>query len=291
MDRSIKIGSSQRRSPVLVVILLIAAILLIALDRAGMLGDLRIRATSLLSPALTATHQMSTSLSELVSRSSNPSQLELELASLREENSRLKAENLHVTQLNQEIARLRQQLRIESDHPWQLVGTAISAFGFDAGRRQILLAVGSQQGIKPGMAVIARESSSPPALIGIVDEVGPTSATVLLITDFSSTVSGRVYRADRTVDGIIQGQWQRGSRIRMEEIPRDEEIAVGDVVVTAGLSAAFGADLPRAAIPPNIPIGIVEQVQIVSQSQQAEVRPYVDSDRIRYAWVIINAGG
>jgi rod shape-determining protein MreC len=291
MDRSIKIGSSQRRSPVLVTILLIAAILLIALDQAGMLGDLRTRATSVLTPGLTLIHQASIKLSEVVQSTRNPSQLEAELTSLREENGRLKAENLRVTQLNLEVTRLRQQLRIETEHPWQLVGGDISAFGFDAGRRQVLLSIGSEQGIKAGMAVIARESSSPPALIGIVDEVGPRSASVLLITDFSSTVTGRIYRADSTVDGIVQGQWQRGSRIRLEDIPRDEQIEVGDIVVTAGLSAAFGADLPRAGIPPNIPIGIVEQIQTISQSQQAEIRPYVDSDRIRYAWVIINVGG
>jgi rod shape-determining protein MreC len=290
MDRSIKIGSSQRRSPVLVTIFLIAAILLIALDRAGMLGDTRVRITSFLTPALTAVHQASTTVSEFFVRSANPSQQELELAALREENSRLKAENLQVAQLNLEVVRLRQQVRIEAERPWQLIGTDISSFGVDAARRQVLLAIGSDQGVRPGMAVIAGEGSSPPALIGIVEEVGPQSARVLLITDFTSAVTGRIYRADRTIDGVIQGQWQRGSRIRLEEIPREELISIGDVVVTAGLSAAFGADLPRAPIPPNIPIGIVEQVQTVGQSQQADVRPFVDSDRIRYAWVILSGG-
>jgi rod shape-determining protein MreC len=291
MSRSFKIGSSQRRSPVLVTALVIAAILLVALDQAGMLGDARARATTLLAPALQVIHQLGAGASDALAKAATPGQADAELAALRDENSRLKAENLRAQQLEQEVIRLRQQLRIEEEQPWNLLGAAVSSYGPDAGRRQILLAVGSDQGVAVGMAVIAREGSSPPSLIGVVEEVGPGSARVLLITDFSSAVSGRVYRVDYTIDGVVQGQWQRGSRLRLEDVARDAIIAAGDVVVTAGLSASFGVDLPHAAIPPNIPIGTIEQVQTASHSQQAEIRPFVDPDRIRYAWVILDADG
>jgi rod shape-determining protein MreC len=288
-DRSLKIGSSQRRSPVLVVALLIGAALLIALDQAGMLGDVRARATSLITPALTAVHRAGTFAGDLIGQISTPSQADAELAALREENGRLKAENLRVNELELEIARLRQELRIENEQPWTLIGADVSSFAADAGRRQILIAAGEREGIRSGMAVIAREGSNPPALIGVVEEVGPHSASVLLITDFSSAVSARIYRNDRSIDGVVAGQWQRGSRLLLEEISRDETISEGDVVVTAGLSAALEAALPRAAIPANVPIGMVEEVRATGQTQAAELRPYVDPDRVRYAWVILNA--
>jgi rod shape-determining protein MreC len=290
-DRSFRSSSSQRRSPVLVIALLIAAMLLVALDQAGMLGDLRVRATSLISPALTFTHTIGTTISDGLAQIRSPSQAEAELAALREENSKIKAENLRVQELQLEITRLRQQLRIESEKPWHLLGSSISSLTLDVGRHQILLAVGSAQGVKPGMAVIAREGSNPAALIGVVEEVGPQSASVLLITDFNSAISARIYRSDRVVDGVAEGQWQRGSRLRLEEIARDELIATGDVVVTAGLSAMFQAGLPRAAIPANIPIGIVDQVQPSGHTQQAELQPFVDPDRVRYAWVILSDNG
>jgi rod shape-determining protein MreC len=60
------------------------------------------------------------------------------------------------------------------------------------------------------------------------------------------------------------------------------------VVVTAGLTAQLGVDLPRAAIPANVPIGVIESVQSDGHSQAAEVRPFVDPDRVRYAWVILS---
>jgi rod shape-determining protein MreC len=289
MDRSRTFGSRQRRSPTLVIALLLGAILLVALDQAGMLGDTRARATSLIMPVLTLTHQLGTAMSDATGRLTSPSQMEQELAALREENGGLKAENLRVQELELEVTRLRQQLRIEEEQPWKLVGADIGAFAPDNGRRQILLGVGSDNGIKPGMAVISREGSSPPSLIGIVQDVGPTSASVLLITDFSSAVSGRIYRADRPINGIVQGQWQVGSRLRLEEIAREDLIAKGDVVVTAGLSAELNPDLPRALIPADIPIGVVEEIDTDGQTQQAELRPFVDPDRVRYAWVILSA--
>jgi rod shape-determining protein MreC len=291
MERPFKIGSSQRRSPALVITFVIAAALLIALDQAGMLGDLRMRAISFVTPALEVVHRLGTTASDAISGIGTPGAIDAELAALRDENSRLKAENLRVEELQLEVTRLRQQLRIEEEQPWQLVGATVSAFGPDLGRREILLGIGSNQGVKSGMAVIARDGSSPAALIGIVQDVGPSSASVLLITDFSSAITGRIYRSDRTIDGVVQGQWQRGSRLKLEEVPRSEPIATGDTVVTAGLSAAFSTDLPRAAIPANIPIGTVEQVSVGGQSQQAELRPFVDPDQVRYAWVILDADG
>jgi rod shape-determining protein MreC len=152
-----------------------------------------------------------------------------------------------------------------------------------------VLAAGSEQGVRPGMAVIAREGSSPPSLIGVVESVGPGSASVLLITDYSSAVSALVLRSAGQVGGIVQGQWQRGSRLLLQEVSRDDVLAAGDTVVTAGLTAELNADLPRAAIPKNVPIGTVETVRPAGRGQVADLRPFVDPDRVRYAWVILSA--
>lgn len=269
--------------------LVLCALLLLVLDQAGMLGPLRTRATSLLSPALTVIHRIGGTLDSLTQNIGSTGQLNSELEALREENSRLKAENIRVEALELEIARLRQQVRIEAEQPWKLFGADVSAYTPDTGRRVLLLAAGSNDGIKPGMAVIAKEGSNPPSLIGVVEETGPNSASVLLITDFSSAVSARIYREDQMIDGVVQGQWQRGSRLLLDEIERDKKLAAGDVVFTAGLSAEFDTSLPHAAIPRDVPIGIVEEIITAGHSEQASLRPYVDPDRVRYAWVILSA--
>ena len=91
------------------------------------------------------------------------------------------------------------------------------------------------------------------------------------------------------IDGIVQGQWQRGSRLLPEEVEREAQLAENDVVVTAGLSRTFNAELPHASIPPDLPIGMIDQIMVDSGTPIANVRPYVDPDRVRYAWVILSA--
>jgi rod shape-determining protein MreC len=141
------------------------------------------------------------------------------------------------------------------------------------------------------MAVIAKEGGSPEALIGVVEQVGPSSASVLLITDFASSVSALVYHGGAVAEGIAQGRWQRGSRLWLEQVERAIPLAQGDVVVTAGLTAQLDADLPRAAIPRGVPIGTIVLAQADGHSQMAELRPFVDPDRVRYVWVILGPGG
>jgi len=107
---------------------------------------------------------------------------------------------------------------------------------------------------------------------------------VLLITDYSSAISAQVYQGTDVVRGVIQGQWQRGSRLILHSVAREAPLAAGDTVLTAGLSAELALNLPRAAVPPNVPIGVIEMVQDTGRDRIAGVRPFVDPDRVRYAW-------
>ena len=152
----------------------------------------------------------------------------------------------------------------------------------------MILSAGSEQGVKPGMAVIGQEGSSPPALIGVVENVGPRSASVLLITDFSSSVSAQVYH-----DGGVAHRRRAGAmagRLAAEIGTGRARRAAGanDVVVTAGLTAQLDTELPRAAISKDIPIGTVEQIQVDGHNLLADVRPFVDPDRVSYAWVLVS---
>src|SRR5690606_37554279 len=90
----------------------------------------------------------------------------------------------------------------------------------DEGRQGLLLGVGSEEGVEPGMAVIAKEGSSPETLIGIVEQVGRRSSSVLLVTDFASVVSALVYHENQNAQGIVQGRWQTGSRLSLEQVER-----------------------------------------------------------------------
>jgi rod shape-determining protein MreC len=290
-NRQIKLPNAPSyRGVTLIIVIFLLIILLLALDRSGMADPVRGQVQSWIAPVLAWMRTGTFSLGQVNSPITDVATLRAEITALQSENSQLKERliQFEVTQL--ENRRLREQVRIEQERPWQLIGTAVSAMTPDSGRQIIMLAVGVEDGIQPGMAVIAQEGSQPPALVGIIESVGPQSAIALLITDFSSSVSAQVYQGEGTIAGLVNGRWQRGSRIWLEEIDREVAFSGGETVVTAGLSARLAADLPRAAIPANVPIGTIESVRIEGRSQIAEVRPYVDPSRVQYAWIIVNAG-
>jgi len=288
-NRPIKLPrSSPYRSLRLVIAVFVVALLLVVADQAGMLGPIRAELQTLLSPALGALRRVGDGVNGVGQSLSEVQQLRDRVAQLEQENAQLKAANIQTQELQLRIARLEEQLRIEKQRPWKLVGADVSARSPDGGRRVIIVSAGSEQGVKPGMAVISREGSSPEALIGVVENVGPRSASVLLITDYSSSVSAQVYHGGGIATGVIQGQWQVGSRLRLDAIDRAEPLKQGDVVFTAGLTAQMDVTLPRAAIVKGIPIGTIETIQVDGHDQSADVRPFVDPDRASYVWVLLS---
>jgi rod shape-determining protein MreC len=276
------------RSLTLVVAFLVAALLLLVLDQGGMLGSTRAQIQTLLSPVLGLLRQAGDGVNGVGQSLSEVQQLRDRVTALEQENSHLKADNIQIQELKLQLARLQTQLRIEKTRPWQLLGADVSARTPDGGRRVIILSAGSEQGVKPGMAVIGQEGSSPPALVGVIENVGPRSASVLLITDFSSSVSVQVYHGSGITTGVVQGQWQVGSRLKLEQVERTQPLARNDVVFTAGLTAQLDTELPRAAILKDIPIGTVEQLQVDGHNLLADVRPFVDPDRVNYVWVLVS---
>jgi rod shape-determining protein MreC len=286
-DRPYRLSQPARRSPLLIILLLLIAAALLSADQAGLLGPLRVHAQTIISPVLVRMQQTGDWIGSLIRQAGDDQALLAELEALRAENADLKARLIQAEALEFENARLREQVRIEQAYPWQLLGADVIALTPDTGRRLVLFAAGTEQGVRPGMAVIAREGSNPPALIGIVEEAGPRTASVLLITDYSSTISAQVYQETDVVRGVIQGQWQRGSRLLLHSVARNAPLVVGNTVLTAGLSAELALNVPRAAVPPHVPIGVVETVQDVGRDRIAAVRPFVDPDRVRYAWVIL----
>jgi rod shape-determining protein MreC len=288
-NRPIKLPrSSPYRSLRLVSAIFVIGLLLVIADQAGMLGPARAQIQTLVNPVLATLRRVGDGLGGVGQSLSEVQQLRDRIAALEQENGQLKAENIQAQELLLRVERLEQQLRIEQQRPWKLIGADVSARTPDGGRRVIMLSVGSEQGVEPGMAVIGREGSSPEALIGVVENVGPRSASVLLITDYSSSISAQIYHAGGIATGVVQGQWQVGSRLKLEAIDRAEPLRQGDVVFTAGLTAQVDAALPRAAIVKGIPIGTIETTEVAGHEQSADIRPFVDPDRVSYVWVLLS---
>lgn len=282
--------SSPFRSFGLIAMLLVSAAALLLMDRSGRLEPFRSQLQTAVTPLLGAFQGVGDQVGGVGRGISDVQQLRDRNSQLEQELSELQDEHLQMQALKLENEQLRKQLAIKKETPWNLLNVNVVAVTPDVGRHVMLINKGSEDGVRVGMALIGQEGGSPTALVGVVDEVGPHAARVLLISDYDSEVTVKVYHEGVVADGVAQGQFQRGAWLRLEEVDRSVPLKEGDQVVTAGLTAQMDISLPNAAIPQNVPVGVVQRVWTEGYRQFAELRPYLDPEQVRYAWVILSHG-
>lgn len=136
----------------------------------------------------------------------------------------------------------------------------------------LIINIGSQNGIEPDMAVITSAG-----LVGRVVRTSAHTAEVLLITDPRSGVGAIVQ--DSRAPGIAEGVAGKQGGLRMIHIPMDLTPQKGDVVVTSGLGSVF---------PKGIPVGVVREVRKEKSGlfMMADLETYVDFNRLEEVSVI-----
>jgi rod shape-determining protein MreC len=136
---------------------------------------------------------------------------------------------------------------------------------------------GSDAGISEGAPVLSEGG----ALAGQVIDVGEGWASVMLISDTRSLLTGLDSRTRAT--GEVKGRLS--APLAMSNIPVTDKIAVNDRIVTAGID--LGKRF-RSLFPKNIPIGRVVDVQQEPGSivQTALLQPSADLDRIEDVLVL-----
>lgn len=281
--------SAQRRPFFLTVLFCVIAFVVIFLDHRGTLEPVRDGLSYVITPVARALSTTRDSVVGFWAGIEDVRTLRQENQQLQRQVSLLQEELIAREQDAIENTHLRQQLAIEQERPWKLIGADVVIRSPDAGRRMITLSRGRNHGIQPGMAVIGQTGSQPSALVGVVEKVGPDFATVLLITDVSSSISARVLHQNDSALGLVHGQWQQGARLRLEKLDKVIPLTPETIVVSAGLTGQLELPLPMASVPPDIPIGRVENVIADDpHTHIAELRPFVDPDQVHYVWVILS---
>lgn len=96
----------------------------------------------------------------------------------------------------------------------------------------LVLNVGSDDGIKEGMTVIADKG-----LVGYVISTTSNTSKVKVIIDSGSTVSCNISTTDESV--ICKGTLDNNQLLRVSYIPIDADIIVGDSVETSGVGGIY----------------------------------------------------
>lgn len=124
----------------------------------------------------------------------------------------------------------------------------------------LTLNVGSEQGIKAGMAV-----SDGKNLVGQVSKVQKDRCQVRLFTDSKAVVAGKLQ--GRKASGVVVGKGEH--LVEMRYLDPDSGVKKGDYVLTSGHDGIF---------PAGMVLGVVEQIQQPSEKNYlaAVVKPSVD---------------
>ena len=124
------------------------------------------------------------------------------------------------------------------------------------------------------------------ALAGRVTEIGPDSATVVLLTDAESTVIGQL--AANAATGEVVGQL--GGVLVMSQIDSSDRVGLGDEVVTAGIELASGDPLAVSEGPADRP-GRRRPARRERRRPDGVPQPTADLDKLEYVLVILDYEG
>ncbi len=208
--------------------------------------------------------------------------LRVDNGTLRDENERLSVENTRLQEIARENAQLTDLLQLRPTLDHQTAAAAVISRDSSEFRRVVGIDKGSRAGIKVGDVVVAGGG----ALAGRVTDVGPDSATVVLLTDGSSTVIGQM--VSNAAAGRVVGQL--GGVLVMDQIDSGEQISLGDEVVSAGIDLGGGVSSPY---PKGLLIGQVVDIRRDANAvvQTAYLQPAADFDKLEYVLVILDYQG
>jgi rod shape-determining protein MreC len=137
--------------------------------------------------------------------------------------------------------------------------------------RTLLIDRGSSDGVAEGMAVVAADG-----IIGQIVKVAPTTSRVLLLTDHASGIAATIQRS--RARGVVKGKGE--GLCSLEFTTREEDVKVGDMVITSGIGGVF---------PKGVPIGEVTMVKRGEYGifQTVTIRPSANISHLEESLVLL----
>ncbi|MGA0932762.1 MAG: rod shape-determining protein MreC [Candidatus Nanopelagicales bacterium] len=267
-----------RRSRIVLAILVLMSITLIVFDlRGGLTQPLRSVGETVLGSAERAMAGVVVPVRNLVDSLGDLGSADERIAALEQENAQLRAELDTAANDRARIEDLNALLGLVSTNEYTTVPAQVIAVGPAQGFAwTVTIDAGSREGVERDMSVI-----SGAGLVGRTIDVGPTTSTVLLIVDATSSVGGRLSGTSQI--GIVSGTGRQDS-LTMQLLDPLAVVDVGDVVVS------FGSEGGRPYAP-GIPIGVVAEMRGTEGqlTRSAILEPYVDISRLDIVGVVLRA--
>ncbi|MCK9273945.1 MAG: rod shape-determining protein MreC [Syntrophales bacterium] len=189
---------------------------------------------------------------------------------LKRQLSALAGEVNRTREMTLECLRLRKLLELKEQIELPLVAARVVGRDRASLFKSFVIDRGATDGVKIGDPVMAADG-----VVGKIIEVSWNSAKVLLLVDYNSRIDVFVQR--QRIRGILEGC--DGMHCILKYVPRTEEVAVGDVVVSSGLAGVF---------PKGLLLGEISEIKKSEAGlfQEIKVRPAVNVTKIEEVLVI-----
>lgn len=208
-----------------------------------------------------------------------------ELEGVRNENRKLQEKIVELSLRNSwlkeehlENQRLRELMEFRQNLDYRVIPAEVLATEPNRRYYSIMIDKGSGNGVRRNMPVVNLNG-----LVGKVVEVTTSGAVVQLMIDPNFRASAQDEKT--RVLGIIK-LWS-GSKLRLDNVPLQEEVNAGDRIITSGLGGIF---------PSGIKIGVITAVEGVQDSSKLdrsfgifkmiEVTPYADFNSLEELFVL-----
>ncbi len=204
-------------------------------------------------------------------RSASKNQLQLENSRLRTEALITRARMQELAALKAENDRLRAMLDAREQVRGEVRVAGIMAVDANPYRHNIVLDVGSREGVYDGQAIVDASG-----VVGQVISTGLTTSQAILISDPDHALPVVVNRNGLRTVAFGTGEY---NRLNLPFLANNADIRPGDLLVTSGLGGAF---------PSGYPVAVVENVTRLPQEPFAEVTatPAAALDQVREVMLI-----
>ena len=174
---------------------------------------------------------------------------------LREENGRLKLDNIFLTNEVNRADRAKALEVFGARTASKMVAATVIAVGAGSNSKVVFVDRGTVAGVMRGMGVV-----TPDGIVGKVTAAYPTASQVLLVTDpdFAAGVVSQKNQARGTLKG--EGR----PMCKVDYVPTEQKIEVGEWLYTSGDDRLF---------PRGFPVGVVKSVKATQPFQEILVEP------------------
>ena len=210
----------------------------------------------------------------LAESTTDRNELQLEVGRLQAERLLTRARLQQLTALQAENDRLRDLLEARTQIRDEIRVAKIMAVDANPYRHNIVIDIGSRDGVYDGQAIIDADG-----VIGQVLKTGLATSQAILISDPSHALPVEVNRNGLRTIANGTGEFDR---LDLPFLPNNADIRVGDLLVTSGLGGAF---------PAGYPVAVVSSVNWIPQAPFADVTAVPSSalDQVREIMLIWSA--